>query len=103
MLKVITKAFAHVAEAGANKAVAKKLNVSSCVKHRVNEQTILERFKARLKSFVSMQNADEEASVVTCEYSKAEKLLEGIKSQMDCVEKLKHKDKDKERARVKRK
>lgn len=73
MLKKVVALRAHLEGTGAKKkmfdTVKAMQNVNSRVISFVNGRMISEEFKARLKSFIQMRNADEVASWVPYEYS----------------------------------
>lgn len=107
MMKEIVAARAHIAEPGTKmksfEKVAARLNANLRFQPVVNGRQISERLKTRMKSFITMRNADERASGVAYEYSEVEKILEDMKGQMDAAEELKRKEEESETDQRKKK
>lgn len=107
MMKEIVAARAHIAEPGTKmksfERVATRLNANPRFMPFVNGRTISERFKARMKIFITMRNKDEAASGVAYEFTDVEKILEDMKSQIDSVQDLKRKEEEREHDQRKKK
>lgn len=86
MLKKIIAAKAHIAEQGTKMrkfdVAGAKLSTNSRFHSSVNGHTVSDRFKTRMRVFIQMHNADERTLGVGYKFSKGERFLEEMKSQM---------------------
>lgn len=100
-MKEIVAARAHIQEMGKKKwkfeIAASRLNENLRFKSEVNGRTIAEHFKVHIEQFIIMQNADEFASGGAYKFTEFQKLLEGMKLQIDSNEEMKKKEDEKEK------
>lgn len=89
MLKEVVISKAHIVEQGAKmkyfQVVAVCFNSNQLFRLFVNEKAISELFKALMKGFVQMCNADEASSGNSYEYNECNRLLAEVKWQMEAT------------------